>query len=125
MCERNFCEFFPGKRKALNTGRIALCNGYVESNNCLSSFHVLSIEIIEWIASTFLACGPKRDRFEILFSLRSFTWTIGILHNTTIPKFVCYQRKDDICERKHCELFLGRTKALNTGRVCGCVSRYI
>ena len=70
-----------------------MCNGFVESNYCLSSFHVLNIEIIEWIANTFLACSPKRDRFEILFSLRSFTWTFGILHNTTIPNFVSVTRE--------------------------------
>lgn len=101
MCERNFCELFPGITKALKKlGEIDLGNGYVESNYCLSSFHVPNIEIIEWIASTFLACSPERDRFEILFSLRSFTWTIGILHNTTIPNFVSVTReKDDICGR--------------------------
>ena len=99
MCERNFCEFFPGKRKALNTGRIALCNGYVESNNCLSSFHVLNIEIIEWIASTFLACSSKRDGFEILSSLRSFTWKIRILCNSRIPNFVSVIRKKFTCAK--------------------------
>jgi hypothetical protein len=53
--------------------------GFVDSR--LSSFQILNIEIIEWIASTFLAWNPSRDRFEVLLSLRSLTWMAGILRS--------------------------------------------
>ena len=77
---------------------------------------MLNIEIIEWIASTFLAWNPSRDKFEVLLSLRSLTWVAGILRNTTISKKKSYyQGKDHMCERKFCQSFLGRTKVLNTG----------
>ena len=88
----------------------------------MSSFQILNIEIIEWIASTFLAWNPSRDRFEVLLSLRSLTWMAGILRNTTISKKkTYYQGKDHMCERKFCKSFLGRTKVLNTGKIDSCM----
>lgn len=76
---------------------------------------MLNIEIIEWIASTFLAWNPSRDKFEVLLSLRSLTWVAGILRNTTISEKNSYnQGKDHMCERKFWKSFLGRTKVLNT-----------